>query len=134
MRSRDSARTAALQAEVVALRSLVVELRAELTALRAQPAAPAPALEEAGPGWVTLQLPLVKLAAGMKNVALSAPESSRARVRQAMLAHPLLVSGERRLDYDLVAKGGALLRGWPGGLDAPTLDRRLRELVLADQP
>ncbi|MFI6066866.1 TlpA family protein disulfide reductase [Micromonospora sp. NPDC051227] len=34
----------------------------------------------------------------------------------------------------LVAKGGALLRGWPGGLDAPTLDRRLRELVLADQP
>ncbi|MCG5449642.1 TlpA family protein disulfide reductase [Micromonospora hortensis] len=34
----------------------------------------------------------------------------------------------------LVAKGGALLRGWPGGLDAPTLDRRLRELVLADTP
>ncbi|MGC4868215.1 TlpA family protein disulfide reductase [Micromonospora sp. DT53] len=34
----------------------------------------------------------------------------------------------------LVAKGGALLRGWPGGLDAPTLDRRLRELVLAGQP
>ncbi|HYJ08736.1 MAG TPA: asparaginase [Polyangiaceae bacterium] len=60
-------------------------------------------------------LPLVKLAAGMKNVALAAADSSRARVRQAMLAHPLLVSGERRLDYDLarafpgnvVAKGGA---------------------------
>ncbi|MGW5577266.1 TlpA family protein disulfide reductase [Micromonospora chokoriensis] len=34
----------------------------------------------------------------------------------------------------LVAKGGALLRGWPGGLDAPALDQRLRELVLADQP
>ncbi|MEK8106305.1 TlpA disulfide reductase family protein [Micromonospora sp. M12] len=34
----------------------------------------------------------------------------------------------------LVAKGGALLRGWPGGLDAPTLDRQLRELVLAGQP
>ncbi|RQX14040.1 TlpA family protein disulfide reductase [Micromonospora arida] len=34
----------------------------------------------------------------------------------------------------LVAKGGALLRGWPGGLDASTLDQRLRELVLADQP
>ncbi|MGC4795977.1 TlpA family protein disulfide reductase [Micromonospora saelicesensis] len=34
----------------------------------------------------------------------------------------------------LVAKGGALLRGWPGGLDAPTLDQRLRELVLADKP
>lgn len=31
----------------------------------------------------------------------------------------------------IVAKGGALLRGWPGGLDAPTLDARLRELVIA---
>ncbi|MEV4756899.1 redoxin domain-containing protein [Micromonospora sp. NPDC049559] len=31
----------------------------------------------------------------------------------------------------IVARGGALLRGWPGGLDAPTLDARLRELVLA---
>lgn len=31
----------------------------------------------------------------------------------------------------LVAKGGALLRGWPGGLDAPTLDSRIRELLLA---
>ncbi|MDG4809404.1 TlpA disulfide reductase family protein [Micromonospora sp. WMMD1120] len=31
----------------------------------------------------------------------------------------------------LVAKGGALLRGWPGGLDASALDLRLRELVLA---
>ncbi|SBT44171.1 TlpA family protein disulfide reductase [Micromonospora narathiwatensis] len=31
----------------------------------------------------------------------------------------------------MVAKGGALLRGWPGGVDAPTLDGKLRELVLA---
>ncbi|SCF20985.1 Peroxiredoxin [Micromonospora viridifaciens] len=31
----------------------------------------------------------------------------------------------------LIAKGGALLRGWPGGVDAPTLDGKLRELVLA---
>ncbi|MFC6016435.1 TlpA family protein disulfide reductase [Plantactinospora solaniradicis] len=31
----------------------------------------------------------------------------------------------------LVAKGGALLRGWPGGVDAATLDGTLRELVLA---
>ena len=62
VRSRDSARTAALQAEVVALRSLVVELRAELTVLRARATEPAPAVEETGPGWVTLQLPLVKLA------------------------------------------------------------------------
>ncbi|MDZ5443099.1 hypothetical protein U2F26_10200 [Micromonospora sp. 4G57] len=26
---------------------------------------------------------------------------------------------------------GLLLRGWPGGVDAPTLDGKLRELVLA---
>ncbi|MFY1702071.1 MULTISPECIES: hypothetical protein [Micromonospora] len=32
------------------------------------------------------------------------------------------------------AGGGALLRGWPGGIDAATLDRHLRELVLADTP
>ncbi|MFE9692102.1 TlpA family protein disulfide reductase [Micromonospora sp. NPDC005806] len=30
----------------------------------------------------------------------------------------------------LVAKGGALLRGWPGGVDAAALDSKLRELVL----
>jgi peroxiredoxin len=30
----------------------------------------------------------------------------------------------------VVAKGGALLRGWPGGLDASTLDTRIRELLL----
>ena len=60
-------------------------------------------------------LPLQNLAAGMKNVALASAGSARARVRDAMLAHPVLVSGERRLDYDLarafpgnvVAKGGA---------------------------
>ncbi|MBF9134562.1 TlpA family protein disulfide reductase [Plantactinospora sp. S1510] len=31
----------------------------------------------------------------------------------------------------VVAKGGALLRGWPGGVDAAALDGALRELVLA---
>ncbi|NES27471.1 redoxin domain-containing protein [Micromonospora terminaliae] len=31
----------------------------------------------------------------------------------------------------VVAKGGALLRGWPGGVDAATLDGELRRLVLA---
>ncbi|WP_326559777.1 TlpA family protein disulfide reductase [Micromonospora sp. NBC_01796] len=31
----------------------------------------------------------------------------------------------------VVAKGGALLRGWPGGLDASALDAQLRELVIA---
>ncbi len=64
-------------------------------------------------------LPLRNLAIGLKNLALGsgAPDTAaaRIRVRQAMLAHPLLISGERRLDYDLarafpdrvVAKGGA---------------------------
>jgi L-asparaginase II len=59
-------------------------------------------------------LPLRQLAIGFKNLAV-ATEPSRARVRAAMLAHPLLVSGERRLDYDLslafpglvLVKGGA---------------------------
>lgn len=49
--------------------------------------------------------PLLKLAAGFKNLALASSTTpsaaARARVRDAMLAHPLLVSGERRLDYDL---------------------------------
>ncbi|SIR30972.1 TlpA family protein disulfide reductase [Micromonospora avicenniae] len=31
----------------------------------------------------------------------------------------------------MIAKGGTLLRGWPGGVDAPALDGKLRELVLA---
>jgi L-asparaginase II len=64
-------------------------------------------------------MPLLSLAAGFKNLATadaSTPTgAARARVRQAMLEHPLLVSGERRLDYALstafpdrvVAKGGA---------------------------
>ncbi len=63
---------------------------------------------------------LVALARGMKNLALgraSDPALARAlcRVRDAMLAEPFLVSGDRRFDYDLarsfpdnvVAKGGA---------------------------
>ncbi len=60
-------------------------------------------------------LPLHKLAAGIKNVAQAPAGTAAARVRDAMLAEPLLVSGERRLDYDLalafpgavIAKGGA---------------------------
>ena len=59
-------------------------------------------------------LPLRNLAVGFKHLAVAA-EPAHARVRAAMLAHPLLVSGERRLDYDLslafpgrvLAKGGA---------------------------
>jgi len=45
-------------------------------------------------------LPLRSLAVGFKNLAL-ASDGARARVRDAMLENPLLVSGERRLDYDL---------------------------------
>jgi L-asparaginase II len=64
-------------------------------------------------------LPLANMAAGFKNLATAsaatAVAAARAKVRDAMLAHPILVSGERRLDYDLslafpgrvVAKGGA---------------------------
>jgi L-asparaginase II len=59
-------------------------------------------------------LPLQSLAIGFKNLA-AADEGARAHVRTAMLEHPLLVSGERRLDYDLsqafpgrvTVKGGA---------------------------
>lgn len=57
-------------------------------------------------------LPLRNLAVGFKNLALSAAPAA-ARVREAMLAHPLLVSGERRLDYDLslAFPGAALVKG-----------------------
>lgn len=59
-------------------------------------------------------LPLQSLAVGFKNLAL-ATDPVHTRVRDAMLAHPLLVSGQRRLDYDLaqafpgraIVKGGA---------------------------
>jgi L-asparaginase II len=62
-------------------------------------------------------LPLVNLALGFKNLAQAsgAAAAARKRVCDAMLAHPVLVSGEGRLDYDLatafpgraVVKGGA---------------------------
>jgi L-asparaginase II len=59
-------------------------------------------------------LPLVRLAAGFKNLAL-AGTGALLRIRAAMQTHPVLVSGEGRLDHDLalafperiVAKGGA---------------------------
>ncbi len=59
-------------------------------------------------------LPLRALAVGMKNIALT-EAGAESRVRAAMLSHPILVSGERRLDYDVarafpgraVVKGGA---------------------------
>lgn len=76
VRSRDKARSAALEAEVVALRATVLELRAELDRARVDAAvsaaAAATALEAAQaaqttaagprPGWVTIEMPLVTLA------------------------------------------------------------------------
>ena len=58
-------------------------------------------------------MPLVKLAAGFKNLARG--DAAFSEVRAAMYAHPWLVSGEKRLDYDIarsfsgnvVNKGGA---------------------------
>jgi L-asparaginase II len=62
-------------------------------------------------------LPLLNLAVGFKNLALAngatPTGAARQRVREAMLAHPVLVSGERRLDYDLATAfpGRALVKG-----------------------
>jgi L-asparaginase II len=57
-------------------------------------------------------LPLRHLAIGFKNLALRGSGAER-RIAEAMLAHPLLVSGERRLDYDLslAFPGRALVKG-----------------------
>src|SRR4051812_36655186 len=92
VRSRDRARTAALQAEVVGLRSLVAELREELSRVRAEAsaaaavaasaAAAAPAPELAEVRWVTLQMPLVQLALGDPADLTKGPEVA------AALAHP----------------------------------------------
>jgi hypothetical protein len=88
VRSRDRARTAALQAEVVALRSVVAQLRDELGRVRAEAAAavaaavPAAAPELADVRWVTLQMPLVQLALGDPADVTQGPEVA------AALAHP----------------------------------------------
>ncbi|MDG4830781.1 TlpA disulfide reductase family protein [Solwaraspora sp. WMMD1047] len=62
-------------------------------------------------------------------------------LRTHRVGYPVLVDTEQRFwrSYAvreppavvLVARGGALLRGFPGGVDAPTLDRLLADLVLA---
>jgi hypothetical protein len=87
VRSRDRARTAALQAEVVALRSLVAELREELGRMRSAAAAaavvaPAPAADLAEVRWVTLQMPLVQVALADPADVTMGPEVA------AALAHP----------------------------------------------
>ena len=92
VRSRDRARTAALQAEVVALRSVVAQLRDELGRVRAEATAaaeaaaaavvapvPAPAAAElAEVRWVTLQMPLVQLALGDPTDVTQGPEVAAA--------------------------------------------------------
>ena len=88
VRSRDTARTAALQAEVVALRTTVAELRAELGRVRAEAAdavaaaaaraEAVPAVAEQEPRWLTLQMPLVKLALGDPDDVASGPDVAAA--------------------------------------------------------
>jgi hypothetical protein len=74
VRSRDRARTAALQAEVIALRATVARLRAELAQVRAAAAVPA----AAEVSWVTLQLPLVQRALGDPDDVAAGPEVAAA--------------------------------------------------------
>jgi peroxiredoxin len=69
------------------------------------------------------------------------PDDVQRHLRAHRVEYPVLRDDDGRIALSyavreppavvLVAKGGALLRGWPGGVDAPTLDARLAELVLA---
>lgn len=113
VRSRDKARTAALRAEVVALRATVAELRAELAQVRAEaaiataPAAAGPAAVEQGvaeAGWVTLRMPLVKLALGDPAdvaagpdvaAALAAPDRSADTVLTEIVLEPTPAPADR---------------------------------------
>jgi thiol-disulfide isomerase/thioredoxin len=63
---------------------------------------------------------------------------AREYAEELALGHPVAVAGERVwLNYAareppvvvLVARGGKVLRGWPGGVDRAVLARRLDELV-----
>ncbi|MEU1888377.1 TlpA disulfide reductase family protein [Micromonospora rifamycinica] len=69
------------------------------------------------------------------------PDELQDYLRTHRVEYPVVVDGDQTVwrSYAvreppavvLVAKGGALLRGWPGGLDAAALDQRLGELVVA---
>ncbi|MEV0154080.1 TlpA disulfide reductase family protein [Micromonospora sp. NPDC050686] len=69
------------------------------------------------------------------------PEDVQRYLRAHRVEYPVLLDDDGRvaLAYAvreppavvLVGKGGKLLRGFTGGVDAPTLDARLKELVLA---
>ena len=73
VRSRDSARVAALGAEVVALRATVVELRADLELARARAEA---ATIGADQRWLSMRLPLVQVALADPIAALASPDRS----------------------------------------------------------
>jgi len=136
VRSRDRARTAALQAEVVALRSLVAELREELGRVRAEAAASAaaavaaaaPAPEPAEVRWVTLQVPLVQLALGDPADVTKGPEVA------AALAHP--DRGEDTAETEIVLDPAPALE--PAAVLEQALARppadRLAWTVLANLP
>ena len=87
VRSRDQARAAALQTEVVALRTIVAMLRTELADVRAAAAAAAATAAAAVPpepaaeaelGWVSLRMPLVRLALGDPAEVASGPDVAAA--------------------------------------------------------
>ena len=132
VRSRDRARTAALQAEVVALRSLVAELREELGRVRAEAAASAaaamaaaaPAPEPAEVRWVTLQMPLVQLALGDPADVTTGPEVA------AALAHP--DRGEDTAETEIVLDPAPALE--PAAAVLVTPADRLAWTVLANLP
>ncbi|MEV0806590.1 TlpA disulfide reductase family protein [Micromonospora sp. NPDC050200] len=69
------------------------------------------------------------------------PEDVQRYLRAHRVEHPVVLDDDGRIALSyavreppavvLVAKGGRLLRGWTGGVDAVTLDAKLKELVLA---
>ncbi|MGW5672812.1 TlpA family protein disulfide reductase, partial [Micromonospora sp. NPDC003776] len=69
------------------------------------------------------------------------PAELQRYLREHRVDHPVVVDDDGMIARSyavreppavvLVGKGGALLRGWPGGVDATALDQRLGELVLA---
>ncbi|MCW3842630.1 TlpA family protein disulfide reductase [Micromonospora yasonensis] len=69
------------------------------------------------------------------------PRDLQRYLREHRVEYPVVVDDDGTISQSyavreppgvvLVAKGGALLRGWPGGVDATALAGRLRELVLA---
>jgi L-asparaginase II len=77
-------------------------------------------------------MPLLNLAIGFKKLASGegSSEQERAaagRIRDAMLAHPLMVSGEKRFDYDLA-------RSFPHNLVCKVGAEAVEGIGLADPP